>query len=56
MKTLKIFSLAVVTALILIPLNVSAHCDSYDGPLIKDALNAIETENVFPVLKWIEPD
>lgn len=39
----------------LLPQQVSAHCDSYDGPVIKDALAALETKNVAPVLKWVEP-
>ncbi len=34
-------------------LPVSAHCDSYDGPVIKDATKALETNNVNLVLKWI---
>ncbi len=34
-------------------LAASAHCDSYDGPVIKDAVNALETNNVNLVLKWI---
>ena len=29
----------------------SAHCDSYDGPVIKDAVKALETNNVNLVLK-----
>jgi hypothetical protein len=44
-----------LTAFILIlsqPL--SAHCDSYDGPLIKDALKALEISNINPVLKWVD--
>jgi len=59
MKKIKIFRRValpvLLTAFILIlsqPL--SAHCDSYDGPLIKDALKALETSNIKPVLKWIE--
>ncbi|MEN6455250.1 MAG: DUF6448 family protein [Prolixibacteraceae bacterium] len=32
-----------------------AHCDSYDGPVIKDAVRALETNNVNLVLKWITP-
>lgn len=32
----------------------SAHCDSYDGPVVTDALKALETNNVSLVLKWIE--
>jgi len=31
----------------------SAHCDSYDGPVIKDAEKALETNNVNLVLKWV---
>ena len=31
----------------------SAHCDSYDGPVIKDAEQALETNNVNLVLKWV---
>lgn len=31
-----------------------AHCDSYDGPVVTDALKALETNNVNLVLKWID--
>lgn len=34
----------------------SAHCDSYDGPVIKDALTALKTNNVTPLLKWVSED
>ena len=37
-------------------LPATAHCDSYDGPTIKDAIKALETNNVKLVLKWITPD
>lgn len=37
-------------------LPVFAHCDSYDGPTIKDALKALETNNVNLVLKWIDKE
>lgn len=33
----------------------SAHCDSYDGPVIKEALQALETNKVELVYKWITP-
>ncbi len=33
--------------------SASAHCDSYDGPVIKDAEKALETNNVNLVLKWV---
>lgn len=34
-------------------LPASAHCDSYDGPVVKDAIKALETNNVGLVLKWV---
>jgi len=34
-------------------LTTSAHCDSYDGPVIMDAYKALEINNVKLVLKWI---
>ncbi len=34
-------------------LRVSAHCDSFDGPVIKDAVKALEKNDVNLVLKWI---
>lgn len=37
-------------------LQASAHCDSYDGPAKKDAIKALETNNVNLVLKWIAPE
>lgn len=37
-------------------LPASAHCDSYDGPTIKDAVKALETNNVNLVLKWISAE
>lgn len=36
------------------PQNAWAHCDSYDGPVVKDALKALETNNPILVLKWVE--
>lgn len=34
-----------------------AHCaSSYDGPVIKEALVALETNNVNLVLKWVYPE
>jgi hypothetical protein len=32
---------------------ISAHCDTMDGPVVKDAKKAIETNNVNYVLKWV---
>ena len=33
-----------------------AHCDSYDGPVIKDARQALATNNPKLVVKWINAD
>ncbi|SMO40478.1 hypothetical protein SAMN06265379_101555 [Saccharicrinis carchari] len=48
-------SLLLTFALMLVSLPGFAHCDSYDGPVIKDALKALDKNNVQLVLKWIEP-
>ena len=45
--------LFVTTVLLFISMPASAHCDSYDGPVIKDAMKALETNNVNLVYKWI---
>lgn len=47
--------LSVLFILFAAPQMASAHCDSYDGPVIKDALKALEQQNVELVLKWVEP-
>ncbi|MFO7614868.1 MAG: DUF6448 family protein [Bacteroidales bacterium] len=36
--------------------NAYAHCDSYDGPVIKDAQLALDQKDVTPVLKWVTPE
>jgi hypothetical protein len=49
-----IFTLVFVSILMTFSsLPALAHCDSYDGPVIKDATRALETNNVNLVLKWI---
>lgn len=42
-----------LSIIVLIPFKSSAHCDSYDGPVIKDAIQALKTNNVSLVLKWV---
>ena len=52
-----IFPIALIfLSMIFGSLPVSAHCDSYDGPTIKDAIKALETNNVNLVLKWISTE
>ncbi|MEX0988666.1 MAG: DUF6448 family protein [Bacteroidales bacterium] len=60
-STRKSLRIPVVTVLMLIVttftgLSVSAHCDSYDGPVITDAIKAIETNDVNLVLKWVNEE
>jgi hypothetical protein len=52
------FTLAAVSAafLILLPRPVLAHCDTLDGPVVKDARVALESKDVTPVLKWVRSD
>lgn len=38
---------------LLFPQNASAHCDSYDGPVVQDALKALEENKVELVYKWV---
>ena len=54
-KGFKTNFIVALTSMLLIfySLTVSAHCDSYDGPVIKDAVKALESNNVNLVLKWI---
>ncbi len=48
----------VVASFIMVLSSLSAfgHCDSYDGPTVKDALAALKTNNVNLVLKWIDKE
>ena len=34
----------------------NAHCDTLDGPVVKDARVALEKADVTPVLKWVKKD
>lgn len=51
-----LLSTGVLMLLLIIPQVASAHCDSYDGPVIKDALKAFEENKVELVYKWIEEE
>jgi hypothetical protein len=42
--------------LFIIPAIVYAHCDTFEGPVVKDARIALEKGQVTPVLKWIKPE
>jgi hypothetical protein len=45
----------VAVSAVLIPRPALAHCDTLDGPVVKDARAALEARDVTPVLKWVGP-
>ncbi len=50
-----ILAITIFIFLFSLPQLAAAHCDSYDGPVIKDALTALKENKVELVLKWVEP-
>lgn len=50
---LKALTLAIFAILLFSSQSTFAHCDSYDGPVIKEAKEALATDNVNLVLKWV---
>ena len=50
----KTLTFAVLAIFFLSAQNTFAHCDSYDGPVIKEAKEALASNNVKLVLKWID--
>ena len=49
----KVYLFMVIILLALAPNTAFAHCDTMEGPLVKDAQKAIQENNVNIVLKWI---
>ena len=45
--------IALLAALLSSPPPALAHCDTLDGPVVKDARAALEARDVTPVLKWV---
>jgi hypothetical protein len=43
-------------AALLLPAIAAAHCDSLDGPVVRDARVALEAGDAAPVLKWVAPE
>ncbi len=60
MKTslLKVAYFALIGAAIwaVLPPPALAHCDTMDGPVIKDARTALEKADITPVLKWVKSE
>jgi hypothetical protein len=45
-----------VLCLTLVPRAAIAHCDTLDGPVVKDARAALDSKDVIAVLKWVRHD
>ncbi|MDD5218647.1 MAG: DUF6448 family protein [Candidatus Omnitrophica bacterium] len=61
MKARSDFSLPVISIIVfgiiaLLPCEVFSHCDTMDGPVVKDAHAALENGDVTPTLKWVKKD
>lgn len=58
MRSKILFSLLYLLIIIFIftPYHIFAHCDGIDGPVVKAAQKALETENVNLVLIWVKPE
>jgi len=50
------FALIAALAVLFVAPNARAHCDSYEGPVVKAAQKALESGKVGPVLAWVKPD
>lgn len=50
-----ILGLAAAGIFLLAPVTADAHCDTMDGPAVKDAIRAMDTGNVNYALKWVQP-
>lgn len=48
--------LATLMLAVLLSCSARAHCDSMDGPVVKDAQSALADRNVNPVLKWVRQE
>ena len=44
------------SAILFMPSPVSAHCDTYSGPVITAAKQALEKGDVTPLLKWVKKE
>jgi hypothetical protein len=46
-------ALAGALSLTLLPRTALAHCDTLDGPVVKDARVALDAKDITPALKWV---
>jgi hypothetical protein len=47
---------AFLAYLLILPISAGAHCDTMDGPVVSDAMVALEKGDITPVLKWVKPE
>ncbi|HEU0224307.1 MAG TPA: DUF6448 family protein [Steroidobacteraceae bacterium] len=45
-----------LAAILMLPLPAWTHCDSLDGPVVRDARAALAAGDIMPVLKWVRAD
>ncbi len=50
-----ILVIAIISVAVLLPQLAAAHCDTTDGPVVTAAKLALNTGDVTPVLKWVQP-
>ena len=55
-KTYAVFGLATFICISAFVATVHAHCDSMSGPVIPEAMAALEKGDITPILKWIKPE
>lgn len=56
LPALSVYSFLFACAVFLMPSVVLAHCDTYSGPVIAAAKQALEKGDVTPVLKWVKKE
>jgi len=52
----RLAGIALLAVLLSSPPPARAHCDTLDGPVVKEARAALEAKDVTPVLKWVRPE
>jgi hypothetical protein len=56
MRFSHVLAVAGFAGLALVPRVVLAHCDTLDGPVVKESRAALDAKDVTPVLKWVKAD
>jgi hypothetical protein len=56
MNKAKLIGIIALISMLATAQTLSAHCDTMDGPVVKDAHMAFQKNNVNYILKWVKPD